>query len=1026
MLRFFISHPTASNLIMVIFLLAGVFYMPSLVKETFPHIDKNQLQIRVTYPGSSSSDVEKAICRPLDDAVTTLTSLKEAKCQSRSGVGIMTLEMQESGDFELFKDDVRTAVDGVDNFPEQAEIPIIEEIGRTESVITVAITVEESDALILKDLAETLKEEMLQDPLIPLVTIDGFSQRELRVRIDPHKIRQYGLSVNAIAQIVSDFNQDLPLGTLVTSQKEYDLSFADQQLKVDDLRQLKVISSAGGAQVTLGDIAEIDEYFSLPEQNTSFNGLPAAMLKIEKNTGQDSLKVLDAVKAFIGKKQQELPNTVNLQTTEDVTSIVIERLSMLVNNSIQGFLLVFLTLMMFFSLRYSFWVAMGLPVSFMASFFIMSIFGITINMMSLVALLLALGILMDDAIVISESIAAEFKKGLSPLEAAVSGTKRVARGVLSSFATTVFIFGSLLTLQGDLGQVLKAIPAVLLTVISVSLIEAFLILPSHLYHTMSSGQNSQLGPIRSKIEEAFESARFKLGQIVEVAIEYRRLVIGATIALFLISISLLPGGVLKFSALPKLEGDVLQARLTMPNGTPLAVTEEHTQKIITAMNEAASALEEREGENEDLIRQVSVTFGQNIDAFEEGPHLVTISADLLPSEQRKTVLDDFISVWLETLPVMPEIEGLVLTEPAVGPAGRPIEIRLKGVSLDKLDLAANDLEAWLQDYTGVYAVFSDLKQGKPEFSLSLKPEARVIGLTAHDIANQLRSAYYGVEVDSVYRGLDQIDIVVELQREPTQSINDFENFPIIHPKTGELIPLISLASVELKREFSQINRVDRVQAVTVYGSVNPLLANTKEVIADTEKRLLTKLKDKYNGLEYQIEGEIANSKETGASLGRGFLFGLIGVFVLLSLQFKTYSEPLIVMIAIPLSLIGVIWGHLLMGYNLSMPSLVGFVSLAGIVVNNSILLVEFVKHNCANGMDIHHAARQASQERLRAIVLTTTTTVAGMLPLMFESSLQAQVLIPLVISIAFGLLISSVLVLIVVPCLYMALNDIRS
>lgn len=1023
MLRYFASHPTASNLLMVVFLLVGVNYMPGLIKETFPNINQYTMQVTVKYPGAGPSDVEDAVCRPLEDAVMTLTPLKEAQCQAKSGVGVMTLEMPPQGDFELFKDDVRTAVDGIDNFPDEAEVPVIEETGRTQDVITLAVTVKDADRLMLKDLAESLQEEMLKDPNIPLVTINGFSQRELRVRLKPEAIREYGLSVNKIADIVDAYNQDMPLGTLLTNSREYDLSFDDQKLVADDLRRLEVLSAENGARITLGDIADIDEYFSLPEQNVEFDGLPAAMLKIDKNTGQDSLAVLQAVKDFVKKKQAELPDTVSMHLTQDMATIVSDRLSMLTNNAVQGFILVFVTLLLFFSLRYSFWVVMGLPVSFMAGFAMMYATGITINMMSLVSLLLALGILMDDAIVISESIAAEFHKGLEPLEAAIKGISRVGRGVLSSFGTTVLIFGSLLMLQGDIGQILRVIPAVLLMVILISLVEAFLILPHHLYHTMTHGYDDTPGAIRRRVENGFTKLRDGLGNLVEIVIEYRKLTIGVTIALFFISISMLAGGVLKFTAFPSLEGDVVQARITMPTGTPLPVTEEHAQKVIVALEDAVSELEEHE--TQPLIRHITVTYGQNLDAFEEGPHLVTISADLLPSEQRHTIMNDLISMWLEKIPVMPDMQNLVLTEPTLGPSGRAIELRLSGLPLDDLHHIADKLKAWINDYNGVYAVFSDLREGKPKFSLSLKPEARSLGITARDVANQLRSAYYGVEVDDVYRGLDQIDIVVELDRSPVQSIDDFENFPIVHPTTGDQIPLTSIANIELSREYSRINRVDRQQVVSVFGSVNSLVANTQEVVENIQATILIDLQKEYPALQYEVEGEIANSAETGASLGKGFLFGLLGVFVLLSLQFKSYSEPLIVMLAIPLSLIGVIWGHILMGHNLCMPSMVGFVSLAGIVVNNSILLVEYVKYNCAQGMDIHQATRQASQERLRAIMLTTTTTVAGMLPLLFETSLQAQVMIPLVISIAFGLMVSSLLVLIVVPCLYMTLDDLR-
>lgn len=1041
MLRLFAGHPTAANLLMLAFLAIGFFALPDLSRETFPEIKSYEVQVSVAYPGAGPEEVEQGICLPLENATDGISFLDERRCEARSNLGSMTLKMLERGDFDDFLEDVRSAVDKIDNFPNTAKTPVITELGRTTQVVTLALTVNDPSfpASDLKDLAELIKNRMQQTAGIPLVELSGFSQRQLIVSVKPERLRQYQVSLQQIADLLQKQNLDLPLGDLASTDKTYELRFIDQQQTPQRLGQLTLLSGRSGAEIHLNELADIYFGFDKEEEYTTFDGKRAALLKVLKNTQDDSLDVLQAVQQFTNSL--ELPSGVQFDLTQDFTNIVKDRLSMLIGNAWQGLVLVFLTLLLFFGLRYSFWVIMGLPVSFMAALFVMAQLDITINMMSMVALLLALGILMDDAIVIAESIAAHVQKGLEPLEAVTQGVSKVARGVISSFLTTVFVFGSILGLEGNLGQVLKVVPLVLLIVITVSLIEAFFILPAHLHHTivhrrlMGESANGN-GQLQQNINQWFEKQKERLGRLLESAIQYRYAVIGGTVACFLISVGLIAGGVVKFNALPEMDGDVLEARLIMPGGTPLTTTEHQVEEILNALNQMENKLQKNETQK--LIRHISVRYSENLDAFDNGPHLATISLDLLTAEQRHTDLDTLISEWQQALPAMPEASQLILTEPSFGPAGRAIEIRLFGLENNHLAEASYQLQTWLKRYQGVYNVIDDYRPGKPQIILHFKPETKALNLDATNIANQLRSAYAGLVIDEIYRDIkpsikgfttasDNIEIVVQLNQQQ-QSLDSLRDFPIqLITSSGEtrLVPLSALADIRWQRDISRIQRINNQNTITVFGSINKLQANTNEVINDTLKRFMPELKQQFPDLQISIQGEIKNAAETSGSLRSGLILGLLGVFILLSFQFRSYSEPLIVMISIPLALIGVVLGHLVMGQNLAMPSMVGFISLAGIVVNNAILLVEFVKHHRKEGMDLHSAARQASQDRLRAIVLTTSTTVAGMLPLLFETSLQAQVLIPLVISISFGLLISTILILVVLPCLYTILQDIK-
>lgn len=1020
MIRFFAAHPTAANLMMLLFIILGVITLPEIKRETFPEIKSYSVEINVPYPGAAPADVEQGICLPLEDALDGISFIEEKVCAAHQNVGLMTVKMLEQGNFIKFMDDVKSAVDGISDFPEQAELAIVTEKGRTQDVISVALLAQMPRAE-LKNLAEQVKQSLLQNPQIPLVEIMGFSERQLRIEVPAYNLRRYGLSLQELASLIDKQDVDLPLGSIETSNQEIQIRLNDERRSVSELAELVILTGEQGNEVRLGDIAKISDTFELAENKISYNGQPAALLKIKKNTLDDSLDVLAAVELVVAKQSALLPDGVSLELTQDATSIVKDRIRMLSSNAWQGLLLVFAVMWLFFTIRYAFWVVMGLPVSFLASFFILGHLGITINMLSMVALLLALGILMDDAIVISESIASQIKKGHKPLQAAIEGTKVVARGVASSFATTLCIFVGLIFLAGDLGQILKVIPIVLISVITVSLIEAFFILPSHLYHSLSHAHDKEVKPFRRKFEHNFELFRQRVFGWVETLIQYRYAFIGSVLALFLFSVSMLASGILKFSAFPSIEGDLVQARVLMPGGTPLKRTEDVVQKLLNALDKVNDELSDNEVAS--LVRAITVSYNENSDANESGPHLATITADLLTAESRHTKMQQIIDLWRESAGTIAQAQSISYKEPALGPSGRAIQIRLSGNDLQQLSDAAHHLQHWLDGYPGVSNLLSDLRPGKPEFSLSLKPGAMNLGIDAKTIANQARAAFQGLKVLETNVDLETFEVTVKIADESRDQFIDFDTFPIIHPQTKALIPLSSVATIEQNRSFSRISRVNNVRTVTVYGDIDTHVNNTAAVINDVKARWLDDFSQQFPKVQVSFEGEVKNAGTTQKSMLSAFMLGLIGVFILLSFQFKSYIEPVIVMVAIPLALIGVIWGHLLMGLNFTMPSMLGFVSLAGIVVNDSILLVEFVKKRVAQGLTVHEAAAKASFDRFRAVFLTSVTTIAGMTPLLFETSLQAQVLIPLATSIVFGIAISTLLVLFVIPCLYTILED---
>jgi multidrug efflux pump subunit AcrB len=1019
-IRYLASHPTAANLLMALLIAAGLIALPTLQRETFPDFSTDAVALDVVYPGASAEEVEEAICQRIEEAVERLTDLDEMRCDARESLGSATIEMRPGGDLGRFLTDVKTEIDGIDDFPDLAEDPTIRQLNRTDIVVSIAITgpMSEPD---LKVYAEAVKDRLTRLPGVSQVKLLGFSTRQIRIEPDLVKLRQYGLSVTAIAEAVERQSLDLPSGTVETGERDVLIRFADERRSPQAFEDLVILGGETGAELRLGQIARITDRFELDEERTLLNGRRSALLQIEKTKAQDTLSVMTAVEDFLAQERRRAPPAVTFALTRDIASIVRDRLNMLVKNGSQGLVLVFLVLWLFFSFRFSFWVAMGLPASFLGTLFVMTVIGYSINMLTMVALLIAIGLMMDDSIVIAENIARHLRQGKTPLEAAVLGTREVAPGVLSSFATSICVFAPLGFLAGDMGKVLKVVPVVLIVTLSVSLIEAFLILPHHMAHALSAQRER---PFRRRFEAAFERLReHGLGRLVDLAIAWRYLTLGLVIMAFLVSLAMVAGGVLKFRAFPELDGDVIEARLLLPQGTPLAHTAAAVEQITSALGRVDAAFAQRQPEGQPLVRNILVRFNTNQDAYEAGAHVATVTVDLLSAELRDARLDDVLNLWRREAGEIQDAVSINFKEPQIGPAGLPIEIRLQGDSLNELKAASEALIAWLGRYRGVVDLSDDLRPGKPELRVRLREGAMALGLDAAAVAGQLRSAYHGRTAAELQVGPESFDINVQLAADDQDSLADLDYFAVTLPG-GAQVPLSAVAEIQTGRGFARVARIDGRRTVTIRGDLDARVANLNEILADTRARFLPELARIAPGVEVSLEGEAAEQAATGASLRRGLLLGLMGVFLLLSFQFRSYVEPLIVLLAIPLAAIGVIWGHLIMGLEVSMPSILGFASLAGIVVNDSILLVNFVKLRAGQGAEAVDAARQASRDRFRPVLLTSLTTIAGLLPLLFERSLQAQVLIPLVTSLAFGLLASTVLVLLVVPISYAILHDL--
>ncbi|WP_108482042.1 efflux RND transporter permease subunit [Oceaniglobus ichthyenteri] len=1020
MIRWFTGHPTAGNLLLLLILAAGVFAAPGLLRETFPDFRAVEAEITVPYRGAAAEDVEGAICAPLWDGVQGVEGLETFACTAQTGRARAIATMAPGNDALRFVNALRTEVSAIDSFPARADPAIVRELHRSDPVTSVAI----SGDLPLAELdlyADTLSDRLTALPGVAKVTRSGLGARTLSITANRAVLDSHGLTPAALANAITAQNVDLPAGTLEGPGRDLTLRFTAERDTAAALGTIPVLVLANGATLTLGDVARIDPQFEPPHDRATVNGTPAILIDVAKALNADALRVLDGVTALVAAESARLPDTIQIEVVQDVTSIIRDRLLMLVQNGVIGLVLVVAVMSLFFRPGFAIWAAMGLPAAFAGAFVWMALTGLSLNMMTLVALLMAIGIVMDDSIVIADSIAVHAAKGASVANV-TAGVAAVAPGVVSSFLTTLAVFLPLAFLAGELGAVLEVLPVVLLAALAASLVEAFLILPHHL----KSGAK-EVAPSRFRLwfDNGFDTLREKgVGRLADAAIRWRWLVTGLAIGALIVTVGALGGGIVKREAMPDIDGDVLEARLLLPAGTPLARTSQAVTQVEAALDRVNARLTPDQPENHSLVIRRITRLGRNLSAGEAGAHVATVAVDLLGAETRAHTLDDIITLWRAEIGPLPGVSSLILTEPGIGPQGVAVELRLTHPDLATLETAGRATLAELNTYAGVRNAILDLRPGAPELRLTLSPGAEALGLTASDVAGQLRAAFLGTQLADIRRGDLAWELEVRLADTDRTSRADLTAFEIALA-SGDTVPLSSIAIISEARGWGSIIRRNGVRTLTVSADVDGQIGNADAITAKLAGGFMPDLAKTTPGLGFEIGGQAANSAETVASILRGFVIGLVGIYLVLSFQFRSYVEPLIVMITIPLAFLGVIWGHVLMGYNISMPSLVGAASLAGIVVNNAILLVGVINTRRTDGRSAPDAAGDAVRARFRPIFVSVSTTIMGMAPLLLETSTQAQTLKPLVIAVVFGLLAATVLILVVLPAFYAVLHDLR-
>lgn len=1027
----FAENHVAANLLMVFMLLAGAITAMTMKMEVFPESTLDQISITTSYPGASPAEVEEAVVRRIEERVAGLAGIKKIESNAREGSGTVILEVMKGWDLKNLLDDVKAEVDRITTFPEEAEKPVVREMIRQVFVIMLAVYGDAPEKTI-KHLAEKIKDDITNLPGITLAQVSGVRTSEIHIEVSEKTLRQYGLTLGRVAQAVRSASLDLPAGSIKTAGSEILIRTKGRRYHAGDYRDIPVITKADGSVVTLDQVAELRDGFEDVDRFARFNGKPAALIQVYRVAEQRALDVANTVKKYVEKIKDTLPAGVEIAIPRDMSQVLKSRINLLLKNMGIGLILVIIILGLFMNIRLAFWVTMGIPVSFAISLWLLPKFDITLNMMSLFAYIMVLGIVVDDAIIVGENVFRKQEAGYPPLKAAVEGTLEVGRPVVFAVLTTVAAFYPLLLGSGRMGKVMSNIPFVVILVLMGSLVESLMILPSHLARSKAAAKMSRRkGKGRNPIDRGLKAfIRGPYFRFLRLCIRWRYATVALSISLLLLAAGIWQGGLVRFTFFPRVQGDTMICTVTMPAGVPVSRTVDVVTHLEEAAQKAMGKLDrERPPGAPPLLESIQSIVGS---AGGRGPgsggaavggHLAQVIVRLIDSELREMSTFEIGNLWRKEAVPIPDADSVSFAT-YLFRAGNPIEVHLSHDHNDLLLAAAEELKNELGQYPGVFDISDSFLAGKPEMQLKLRPAARPLGLTLEDLARQVRHAFYGAEALRFQRGEDEVKVLVRYPESERKSLAHVEEMRIRTPG-GSAVPFSKVAEVKMDKGYASIERTQRLRVIKVTADVDEETANANEIRADLEKRVLPELQARFPDLRYTMEGEGKEQKESLADVIRGFGIALFCIYALLAIPFRSFTQPLIVMCAIPFGLLGALLGHMITGYNLTVVSLFGMVGLSGVVVNDSLVLVHATNRIRDNGATTFEAILKGTALRFRAIILTSLTTFGGLTPMLLERSLQARFLIPMAVSLGFGVLFATAITLILIPCGYVILDDIH-
>ena len=1012
-IAFIARHPVGANLIMLLMIISGLWALQQLNTQFFPSFELDFVQVQVEWRGATAEDVADAITAPLEDELRDLDGLRTMTSVSGENMATIILELEEGIDISEATESIKDRVARVRNLPADAREPTVTRVVRYDPIARVLVT-GDVDPLELRELVRTLEDELLERG-VANIEITGLADQEIRIELPQSRLLDLNLSFRDFAGLIARQSLDLPAGEVGEGDVARRLRGLDQARTAAAFEDLPV-TLPGGNTVNLGDIATVSRADRDNTVRLRYDGRPAIELLLQRAEREDALAAARILDEFMAERPGTLPSSVQLSVFDEFWQFLLERIQLLLKNGAGGLLLVVAVMLLFLSSRLAFWVGLGIPVSFLAAMVALLLAGGSINMISLFGLIMALGIIVDNAIVVGENALARYQGGEAPAEAAINGARRMLVPVMAASLTTIAAFLPLMIIGGPIGNILFSIPLVVVCAIAASIIQAFFILPGHLRRTFERGEGMAPSKTRERIDGVFN--RFRDGpfrRAVSAALDYRWATLAAAVGILAVSMALVPAGRLPFTFFPSVEGNIVHANVSFVAGTPQSRVETYLADL------ERSLIETDEEYGGGVLRTHVVHIGQTVASdpasIRMGDQFGAIMVELTSPESRTVRNREFLRAWEARTPPAPGLENLTIREREGGPPGSAIDIRLTGTTPDQLKRAAMDLQDRLRLFQGVSGIADDLPYGAEQWVYRLRSEGRRLGLTTEDVGQQLRAAFGGELVQIFHQRREEIEVRVRLaasERDELASLFDFQ----LQLPDGQRVPLANMVELEARRGFDSIRNFDGRLAVRVSADVDADVANANQILGDLESGFLPELSERY-GLRFGFEGRAADEEETLADMRMGLILALALIYLILAAVFGSYGWPLLVMAVIPFGLVGAFAGHYLMGLDLTILSLFGLFGLTGIVVNNSIILTVFyrdIRDENPEG-DVLDALVEASRQRLRPVIVTTLTTIGGLLPLIFETSLQAQFLIPMAVAIAFGLGVATGIVLFLVPAM---------
>lgn len=1020
MIAWFTKNHVAANLLLLTILMAGLFSLSNRIPlEVFPSFESDVVSVQVSLRGATPEDVEQGVAIRVEEAVQDLEGIERITSRSSEGSASISIEIDSGYEPRDMLADIKSRVDAINTFPADAEKPVVGLNQRKRDVVTVTVAGDYSEAEI-REFAERIRDDMLRIPGLTQLELDGVRNYEIAIEVNQDKLRQYDLTLSQVSKAVGSSSLDISAGNLRTLGGDILLRSKGQAYNKEQFSSIVVKNNPDGSILRLEDIAVINDGFEEYPIRTRFNGKQAAFIKVYRIGQQSAIDVADKVKQYIIDQQGNLPQGYELSYWDDDSQIVKNRLATLTSSALQGGLLVLLLLTLFLRPAIAFWVFIGIPISFMGAFIVMPFFGITLNVMSLFGFILVLGIVVDDAIVTGENVYTHMRHSKSSEEAAIKGTQEVATPVTFGVLTTVVAFMPLAFIEGNRGALFAQLPVVIIPVLLFSLIESKFVLPAHLKFIKYRDESKLTGFSKSQqnFANGFERSIIKYYQpILNKALRNKGTTVAMFVSAFVLVVSLIMSGWTKFIFFPRIPSETVSMNLSMPTGTPFEVTDRFIRKISDSAYDLQQKYVDEDGQSV-ILNVLAITGGRG-GTTNQG----RVRFEIIPPEKRESTITSrqLLAEWRGLIGTVPGAETLTFRA-EIGRSSDPIDVQLSATSIQVLQEVAEKVKARLATYPTVFEIADSMSDGKQELQIELTKQGKALGLTRNEISQQVRSAYFGSQVQRIQRGRDDVRVMVRLPLEERRAISNLEHILINLPSGGE-VPLSHVAQLLPGQSPSTISRIDRYRVLNVTADVDKTKTNMTVLNADL-KVFLDDLVAKYPGVSYELEGEAKEQRESFGSLAWGLLIVFFAIYCLLAIPFKSYWQPVAVMSVIPFGILGAVIGHWIMGMDLTIMSLLGMLALVGVVVNDSLVLVDYVNKKRNEGMALLDAVSTAGAARFRPVLLTSLTTFIGLLPLLFEQSTQAQFLIPMGVSLGFGILFATFITLILVPVNYMLLDKV--